>query len=347
MRIVVNDIAASKGGALSILMDFYTYVAMNDKDNEWIFLLSDSYIKETENIKVILFDDVKKSWIKKLYFDFFKGRKIISKLKPEKVISLQNIITFGLKVPQVVYIHQSLPFQDIKKFSLLKSNERTFAIYQYFIGAIIKLSARKADKIIVQTKWMKGAVIKKAKIPETKIVNIIPNIDNLSRYKKENKFKPAQFIYPTSDSIYKNNDCIYKACNRLNEEGYANFVVRMTIDSVLTKNNIDFIGNVSREKVIEEYNSSTLIFPSYIETFGYPLEEAKQMGALILASDCNFSREILEGYENAYFFNPFDPKELAELMENILDNRIKRESVSVKINNKNSWADVIQVIREV
>ena len=47
MRIVVNDIAASKGGALTVLKDFYSCVRENDKENEWIFLLGDNLLEET------------------------------------------------------------------------------------------------------------------------------------------------------------------------------------------------------------------------------------------------------------------------------------------------------------
>lgn len=45
--------------------------------------------------------------------------------------------------------------------------------------------------------------------------------------------------------------------------------------------------------------------------------EAKLHKGVILASNCAFSKEILEGYENAWFFDPFDAKELANLIEGI------------------------------
>ena len=48
MKIAVNDIAASTGGTLSISKDFYQYVRANDRENEWVFLLSDPYIEATE-----------------------------------------------------------------------------------------------------------------------------------------------------------------------------------------------------------------------------------------------------------------------------------------------------------
>ena len=40
MKIVVNDLAASEGGALSVLLDFYEAVKQYDLENEYIFLLS-------------------------------------------------------------------------------------------------------------------------------------------------------------------------------------------------------------------------------------------------------------------------------------------------------------------
>ena len=55
MRVVVNDIAASSGGVLTVLKDFYQYVKENDRENEWYFLVGDDYIEPTENIHIIKF----------------------------------------------------------------------------------------------------------------------------------------------------------------------------------------------------------------------------------------------------------------------------------------------------
>ena len=104
MRIIVNDIAASKGGAMTVLKDFYETVKLQNDDNEWIFLLGDNYLEETENIKVLTFKKEKASQIKRLCFDLFYGRKIINKLNPDVVLSFQNTICFGVKCKQVVYV---------------------------------------------------------------------------------------------------------------------------------------------------------------------------------------------------------------------------------------------------
>ena len=49
---------------------------------------------------------------------------------------------------------------------------------------------------------------------------------------------------------------------------------------------IRFVGMMSREDLFAQYARSVLVFPSYIETIGLPLLEARSVGAPILAADC-------------------------------------------------------------
>ena len=63
------------------------------------------------------------------------------------------------------------------------------------------------------------------------------------------------------------------------------------------------------------YAEATLLFPSYLETFGLPLLEARRSNGLILCSDLPFSHEILDGYGNAYYFGVNDAKLLAKYMK--------------------------------
>ena len=344
MRIVVNDIAASTGGALSILRDFYTFIKDNDKDNEWIFLLGDKYIEETENIKVIMLPDVKKSGLKKVLFDFFYGRRFINGLDPDRVISLQNIITFGVRAKQFVYIHQAIPFQEAKKFSFFKRSERTYAIYQQLIGRIIKRSAKIADGVIVQTEWMKNAVAEMVKADQSKIFYVHPSVNVPMELKIENDFDCRKFFYPTAKAVYKNNKCIYDACKILNDEGYEDFLVELTIDGECVSSNVSHTGRIAREAVLKKYNQATLISSSYIETFSLPLAEAKMLGAIILASDCPFSREVLKDYPNAYFFDPFSPHELAELMKKVFKGEIARKEVQCDAEKADSWQEILDLL---
>ncbi|MBR5538509.1 MAG: glycosyltransferase [Clostridia bacterium] len=344
MRIVVNDIAASKGGAMAVLRDFYNCVKENDKENEWIFLLGDKYFDETENVRIVALPEIKKSSLKRLAFDFLTGKSFISKLNPDVVFSMQNTITYGVKVPQVVYMHQSIPFQDVKKFSFVKSSERKIAVVQYFLGALIRASVRRATKTIVQTEWIRDAVIKKCKVAPERVVNVLPPMKDVSAYANIACFDKTKFFYPTADMIYKNNGVIFEASEKLQKEGISHNVC-LTLPPEKSRGAVNCIGRIEFEEVLKKYSESTLVFPSYIETFGYPLAEARAIGTVILASDCAFSREVLDGYENAYFFNPFKPEELALLMKKVADGEILPQSTDKKlVSLSNSWEKVLHEV---
>ena len=367
MRIVVIDIAASKTGALSILNDFYEYVKQYESMHEWIFLLSKPYLEETEHIKVIEMPQVKKNWFERICFDMVTGASYIEKLKPDLVFSLQNTLLRGYRGKQVVYIHQPLGFQTEKKFSLLKSSEREYAIYQHLIGRLINASARKADRVIVQTKWMREAVIKKAHAKADRVVAIMPDVENMGQPDPKVQRRNNLFFFPSGVMIYKNHECVLKACTILNQKGITDFEVVFTISDLGEVTDYQYdnkheivkcLGHIEKQEVINYYQRSVLLFPSYIETFGYPLAEARQFESLILASDEPFCHEVLEGYSNAYYFNPFSPTELAELMEKMIKgNIIKSDSDKIireatedtnseaeHITKKSSWAKVVETI---
>ena len=348
MRIVVNDIAAEFGGALTVLKSFYEYILDHDHENEYFFLLSSRLLEETDRIKIVICDEVKKSGLHKMKFDFFTGRKLINDLKPDYVLSLQNIITFGVKARQGAYVHQSIPFQNEKKFSLLKSTERGTAIIQRFIGAIIKKSVRKADDVFVQTYWMRENVAQKSKVNIEKIKVVPFEIETYQSVPIATECPRNRFFYPaTFESIYKNQDCIYKAIDILERWGISDYLVLLTLpkDHPPKRKQIKHCGMLNTEELYYAYANSIIVFPSYIETIGLPLLEAQATNTIIFSSDCQYSKEILGEYANAYFFDPFKSEELAELMQSAIlgEINLKEQTIS-RINNSCSWKNILDTI---
>jgi len=316
----VNYIAASEGGALTVLESFYRYVRDFDEDNEWVFLLGSDLLEESAHIRSVVLPDVKNSWLRRFSFDLISGRRLIASLKPDAVFSLQNTYTYGVRCPQVVYV----PFQQTMNFSLRRRQERLWAVYQHVMGALIKQSIRRADHVIVQTQWMRDAVLDQVGIANDRVESVLPDLEDLSAYAFDGTLDAGAFFYPTSDAIYKNNDGLYAACRLLREQGVVDFKVTMTIDATSPEPNVIPIGRVPREQVLAILSRTTLIFPSLIETYGLPLAEAKALGALVLAADLPYAREVLEGYENAYYFDPASPDQLAALMIRVITGSIVR-----------------------
>ena len=191
---------------------------------------------------------------------------------------------------------------------------------------------------------MKEAVCRLCGIPADSVSVVMPQVkpfesDNLPA------FDTTAFFYPTAPAVYKNNDTVYAACEQLEQKGL-DFSVTLTLPQEHSKGKVMCVGRVPYEDVVARYHSATLLFPSYIETFGYPLAEARQAGTIVLASDTAFSREVLAGYPNAYFFDPFQPQELADLMESVIRGEIVRQDApAVQTAQQDSWAEVMDVVR--
>ena len=339
MRYVVNDVAAvpNGGGVYSILEDFYLDVLKNDHDNEWFFILADKFFPESNNVKIIVRKDLKKRKIKKLYFEIFNGRYFINSLKPDVYISLQNIMTYGVRASKkIVYLHQPIPLQNEKSFSFYKRREFKLAIYQKLIGQLIKRSLRKIKPtVIVQTEWMRRATAKQCQLSEKDIIVRHPevNVDNKNEAYHGNG---RHFFYPASNFLYKNHEVIARASSILNKKGIHDFKIDFTLNKDqlnIRSNNISYIGHQSRKIVLEKYNTEVLIFPSYIESFGLPLIEAAIKGDIIFVADTEFSHELLQNYNNVYFFRYDDAEKLSKLMEKSIKGDIKADGTKLMIND--------------
>ena len=89
-----------------------------------------------------------------------------------------------------------------------------------------------------------------------------------------------------------------------------------------------------------------MIFPSYIETYGLPLAECRQTGNPILAADTPFARQILKGYEKAYFFDPFDSSRLKDLMKEVYEGKIIPGDRERKQETANTYEEIVKLIEE-
>lgn len=329
MRIMVFDVPAESGGALTILNQYYE-VAIKDEENEWIFVVSTPELKETKNVKVFNYHWIKKSWFHRLYFDKSIAHKLVEKHGVDEILSLQNVTIPKVKVKQTLYLHQPLPFVE-KRYGI--SENFKFWVYQNIISKMIFKSIQVADKVIVQTEWIMHSAIDKANVTKEKFILKQPelNIEIKKLYEPDER-NGRLFFFPASGLVYKNHEVIINACRLLKDKGISNYKVVFTLkgdenkhiwklrEIVLGENlPIEFLGSMSINNVYEYYSKAVLIFPSYIETFGLPMLEAKMHRSPVLASDCAFSHEILDGYDKVHFFDPFDTLQLSELMRMVLN----------------------------
>lgn len=322
-RVLVLDVAADAGGALSVLREYYDRLK-SDKETQYIFCVGLPELEETDTIRICRFPWVKKSWLHRLWFDHVVVQRLVRRLRVDAVLSLQNLRISRVRLPQTVYLHQALPFSE-HRFRL-RENPR-FWIYQHIIGRSIRSSVKKADRVIVQTRWMKETVCRQTGVAPEKVQVQPPHLPTDMPYHFDAAAWRRRFFYPAGAYSYKNHALILQAMDRLAAEGFADYEVLLTLREEelpaaarypAIREQLRFLGPLAHEDVLRLYAETVLVFPSYIETLGLPLLEAALAGAPILASDCPFSREILADYPSVGFFDPFRSDMLAESMRKLL-----------------------------
>ena len=370
--IFINATAATEGGALTILEQFLDGISRYSKKNidYYIFCsLKRLNIYEKKNIKIV--NNVKgKKRIDRIKWDLW-GLKRWSKkkdIKADLIISFQNTGSiYYNNVEQLIYLHQSIPFTDKINWSFLKRDERPLWFYKNIYRKIIKYSLRKNSYIVVQTEWMKNAVIEQFNWNPKKISVIKPNIKNISIEKvpkidfNDNKF---HIFYPSNIAKYKNHELIVKALKYIKDnkqEIYNNLIIHFTFARNLSNyrnaelinlakklqviGHIRFEGKISYERVLSFYKSCNLTpFPSYIESFPLPLIEAAAFGLPILVSDLDYAREVIGRYKGAKFLDYTDVTLWAENIIDLYNKRIKYKPHN--INYKTSWKDFFELIEQ-
>ena len=328
MKILVYDIAADSGGAVTVLKSFYEKFCQ-DRDNEYVIVLSVFELAEQSHIKVLNYPWIKKGPLHRLYFEHFIANRLVKKYNIDHILSLQNIELPHTKVPQTVYEHNALPFSEYR-FRPWEAFRPWFT--QQILGRMMKRSIRRAKKVMVQTNWMKEEIVRQCGISAEKVEVRFPSVEMLDAPPWHMDQKKPVFFYPANASAYKNHRTFLKACETLQEQGYQNYEVIWTVtgeenegirairkEAELRGLPIRFQGSMPRRALFDLYAVSVLVFPSYIETIGLPLLEAESVGAWILAADCRYARDLIGSYEQAEFFGMFDWRALGGKMRRFFE----------------------------
>lgn len=368
--IFVNDVAATEGGALTILRQFLSSIQKYSPDNFTYYVfcsLEELKQYESDNIKII--NNIKgKKRLDRIKWDLFGLKKWSRKhnIKANLIISLQNTgCCYYKNVKQIILIHQALSFSQVKKWKFFKKDERKFWFYQNIYKKIIQYSLEDDSFVVVQTEIMKNAIAEQFKKDKSKIKVIRPSLEKIE-VDKINKInfsdKKFHIFYPAATFPYKNHEIIIQALRLLRnkeKDVHDNLLVHFTFDSIEKTQDVKLVklinkfkienivrleGKINHNKVLSFYKSCNLIImPSYIESFPLTLLEAAAFGLPILASNLDFNREVLKDYKGVRFLDHNNPQDWTDAMK---DAYFKKEKFSeFKENNLGNWSQFFDLVK--
>jgi glycosyltransferase involved in cell wall biosynthesis len=97
--------------------------------------------------------------------------------------------------------------------------------------------------------------------------------------------------------------------------------------SLKLEDDVIFTGLVEEKELVPLYNGAlAYVFPSFYEGFGLPPLEAMQCGVPVIASNSSSIPEIC-GENNAIFFDPQDPQNMAEKIFEVTSQKTLRQKL--------------------
>ncbi|KTC92043.1 glycosyltransferase [Legionella cincinnatiensis] len=355
---VVNATALNSGGALSILRQFLSHVR---NDEIYYFFIHPSLNLTVENENVYLIKKETNTIAKRLFWDSWGLKRWLRTqgIDVKSIVSLQNTsLAYQKDIPKIIYLHQGLPLHT-QKWSFLKRRERRLALYKYIYPLFIFLHVDKKTKFVVQTQWMKHALCARFKQKEENVYVIKPDILRKDINKITPLALPYQYtlFYPATSAPFKNHEEIIYALNEFKKKNAAISIgLYLTItaeeDKKLTElihglnlqENVHFLGPLSYEQVLIYYKScTTVVFPSYIESFGLPLVEAAMFGKPLVAIDEDYAKEVISCYPGALFA----PRNAPEKWMNALEKSFSYTNiVPYSPSYETSWEDFFTLVHE-
>ena len=363
--IILSGINLIEGGALTIYKEFlgcleryflkeYRIVALVHNRN----LFSEYESK----IEFIEFKDSKKSYLKRMYYEYIYFRKLSKKLKPYLWLSLHDMTPNVIADKRVVYCHNGIIFYNVKKKDII--SEFKMFMFSKFYKYIYRINIKKNDFVVVQQDWIRKRFKELFKIKNVIVVhpNVVINDLDLEKTRRNNmKIAKNSFLYPAFPRIFKNFEVICEAVKILEENNVTDFTVYLTVDgseNLYSKKlfekykglkNIKFLGLLERKELMKYYKSSeNIIFPSKLETWGLPISEAKIFGKNILLADLEYAHETLGNYGNVIFFEPDDAKKLAEKMEILINGENAKFDGNLEKNIEKpfcrNWKELFEIL---
>lgn len=215
-------------------------------------------------------------------------------------------------------------------------NRIMMPIYCHFSNAIIIMTNIGKRRLIkyINLKNNKVEVIYAA---YHKMFKVIKNTESTLKIQQKYNLTGKYILFVGGLTPLKNFPNILKALKIIKEEFPLKLVVVgfnrwkyakdiELIEKLKLKNDIMMLGFIPDNDLPYLYNSAELlIFPSLYEGFGIPILEAQACGCPVVSSQTECIEEISN--RSALLVNPYNHKEIAQAILNVLNNKNLREKL--------------------
>ncbi len=329
VRVVVSAVNFTEGGPLTVLREcLASAAAVLPIEWELVVLVHRADLINEPRVHPIAIPSSKKSWLHRLYWEWFGFMRLSRELAPDLWLSLHDITPRVSVKRQVVYCHNPSPFYRVGLREALW--EPKFLAFNLLYGLLYRIMIHRNRWVIVQQDWLRTEF--ERRMGPLNVVVAHPFL-RIGACLVERIPQPRfVFLYPALPRPFKNVETLCRAVRIIAARGVDNFEVRLTIDGSENRYarwirrefdatpSIHFIGRQTKQEMSEQYReASAVVFPSKLETWGLPITEGKARQLPLLLADLPYARETVGTYDLVSFFPAESAETLADLMQAMLE----------------------------
>lgn len=338
-----------------LVQNFIKQNEVLENPHELVLFLNDPEYKEFKSTS---------PWVKKIlvnakHYSLAEQTRFLRKLNKEK-LDLVHFPHFNIPIfynrPYIVTIHDLI-------LTFFPGKKMTKFYHRWAYHLTIKNAVKKASKIIAVSRNTKKDIVDQLNIPADKIQVIYngisdkfvllsdpkPSFKTLKKYQITKQF----LLYTGVWRSHKNLPNLIRAFDILLKKKRLDLQlvitgkkdpfypeIPLTIKKHKLTNHVILTGLVDEKELNHLYNAALIyVFPSLYEGFGFPPLESMKCGTPVVASNRSSVPEVC-GKDNAIFFNPEKPEDIAEKIYRVYkdaDLQVRLIEKGVMHSSKFTW----------
>jgi len=338
-NILVNLMTWNTGGGIGSKQSYLKAFNSLKQDQHKFYIIisnpSEDDIRAYPNLKFV---DNLTPPIKIIEKVFFYEKKIAIISKSLNIDLLLNFGDIPARVPTKQLFYFDWPYAVYNNFSLWLRFKPKEIISKLAKRLYFFLTIKRCDSFIVQTNTMKNRLRFVHKKNNIYVVDVGFDAMEAKNYQSNELVinKTPTLIYPTAMYPHKNMNILIDVAkilklqnfklkfvltiNSLSGNSEANFckkVLKAGLDDYFV-----FLGRLDRSELLEKINNSTaIIMPTLIETYGLPYLEAQYLRKPMFTSRRDFSEDVCGN--SAFYFDPLNPNDIASVIIKNINNKDK------------------------
>ena len=242
--------------------------------------------------------------------------------------------------------YESYAINDTSKPIVITYHDKLFSSYAYNkrTESEQRKCLEKAAAVVCISENTKKDFLSVFDYPEDKIHVIYHGINTLPVGKKLDK-KEKYILFVGGRASYKNFDNLARAFSILSKKDPDLYLY--CTGKAFSENELELleqlgIGDKTKAKYVSDFeladlyaNAECFVFPSKYEGFGMPLLEAMNQNCPVCCSNAHCFPEIVN--DAALLFNPDKPEDIANKINQIINNESLREELIEKGNERKNY----------